>query len=177
MEVSIINCLFLLQKNKQTYKQKNCWRTHTVDVESVVICSSGTWNTLGFYQKEETDITLSATCDTSPHYNPTTKPISHRQFTHIIIPTADRRPSLGVQQTARRAMCVCLTKLWSVKQRLNLCKQALALLPNCRPAAWTGAWRGTNPLAQTWVIHDCVCLSELDWAKDSGRQIKKKTWW
>lgn len=47
-----------------------------------------------------------------------------------------------VLQKAKKAMCVRLTKPGSVKQQLNLSKQALAWLPDCLPAVWAWAWTG-----------------------------------
>lgn len=57
-------------------------------------------------------------------------------------------------------MDVCLTEPGSVKQWLNLCKQALALLPNCLPACCVGmGLEGTNPLAWARVTHVDVYVS------------------
>lgn len=79
------------------------------------------------------------------------------RFAHTIISAADQRPFTGSCRRQRRP-CVCLTEPRSVKQWLNLCKQALALLPNFLPAVWAGACRGLIP----WHGHGshmlmCTC--------------------
>lgn len=94
---------------------------------------------------------------------------------HIIIPTPDHQPSLGLQQTVRKAMCFCLIKRWGVKQRQNLHKQALASLPQLPACCMDRGLEGTNPLAGTLVIHVHACMFDRDYGKDSSWRIKKKT--
>lgn len=74
-------------------------------------------------------------------------------------------------------MCVCLTKLGSVKQWLNLCKQAPGIAPRL-PACCVGrGLKGTNPLG--WVrvtnvdvyVHVFVCACRRPKLQD-----KEKTW-
>lgn len=68
-----------------------------------------------------------------------------------------------VLQKAKKAMCVCLTEPGRVKQWLNLCKQSLALLSDCLPAVWAGAWR----VLISWHGHGshmlmCTCVHTED---------------
>lgn len=65
-----------------------------------------------------------------------------------------------------------MTEPGSVKQWLNLCKQALAQIPNCLPAVWAAGLRGTNPLAWARVTHVdvYVCASAED------PSCRMKTW-
>lgn len=57
---------------------------------------------------------------------------------------------------------MCLTKPGSVKQTLNLRKQALALLPNWLAAVWTGAWRGLILWHGRWSdMFARACLSVI----------------
>lgn len=103
--------------------------------------------------------------------------------------------ALDQQRAARRPMCVCVcvTKRWSVKQRLNLCKQPLAALPNCLPArlpaVWAGAWRGLIPwhgrgshmlpcVCARACLHVCLCVimqtTQAEGMKDgTWRQIQR----
>lgn len=88
---------------------------------------------------------------------------------HYLPPQIGRRlrcPADCGGRQGGKAMCVCLTRPWSVKQRLNLCKQALALLPNCLPAClpavWAGARRGLIPWhGRGSHMLTCVCLCAI----------------
>lgn len=66
----------------------------------------------------------------------------------------------------------------SVKHWLNLCKQPLALLPNCLPAGCVG--RGlvrTNPLAWARVTHVTMCLSACVCMWLDKKLESSRGWW
>lgn len=154
---------------------------NTLGIESLVICRAKTWQMRGIYIKQHVYFTPTAPFDICPHWNTPTKPISlsfsfslqlKPQFTHIIIAAADQRPFTASCRRQRRP-CVCFTAAGSVKQWLNLCKQALAMLRDCLPTVWAGAWRGLIP----WHGHEshmlmCMCVSVH--AEDPSCRIKTR---
>lgn len=119
----------------------------TLDIHSLVISSTRPWNMLDIYWKEHIYITRAAPCDT-----PCIKTLLQSQFLTISLQLKETNSHTSLSwlqivgrpwgsSRRRGGPRVRLAKPGSAKQRLNLCKQALALLPNWLAAVWTGAWR------------------------------------